>query len=39
MAVSIVEGYLINETKPWCAPYARSEPSFTVHVRKQQMVR
>ncbi|XP_023347053.1 galactosylceramide sulfotransferase isoform X3 [Eurytemora carolleeae] len=39
MAVSMVEGYLINETKPWCAPYARSEPSFTVHVRKQQMAR
>ena len=24
MALDIVEGYVIDETKPWCAPFARS---------------
>ena len=28
----IVEGYLIDPSKPWCNPYAISEPSFTKKV-------
>ena len=29
----IVEGYLIDPSKPWCNPFAISEPSFTKKVR------
>ncbi|XP_023335520.1 galactosylceramide sulfotransferase [Eurytemora carolleeae] len=39
MTLPIVQGYLIDETKPWCAQYARSEPNFSVQVRKKQMIR
>lgn len=36
MALDIVEGYVINTDKPWCAVYARSEPNFSVQVRNKQ---
>ena len=39
MALPIVQGYLIDETKPWCAQYARSEPNFSAQVRKKQAIR
>jgi len=32
----IVEGYLIDPSKPWCNPFAISEPSFTKKVREKQ---
>ena len=28
----LVEGYLIDPSKPWCNPFAISEPSFTKKV-------
>jgi len=34
----IVEGYLIDPSKPWCNPFAISEPSFTKKVREKQRV-
>ncbi len=37
MALPIVEGYVIKgEQNPWCALYARSEPSFTRHLGSYQ---
>merc|ERR1719369_463414 len=39
MALDIVEGYVIDTTKPWCAPFARSEPNFSVQVRNKQKAR
>ena len=33
MAMAIVEGYNINMEKPWCAPFAWSEPVYTRKVR------
>ena len=32
-ALNTVEGYLIDPSKPWCNPFAISEPSFTKKVR------
>ena len=29
----LVEGYIIDPSKPWCNPFAISEPSFTKKVR------
>jgi len=39
MALDIVEGYVIDTGKPWCAAYARSEPNFSVQVRNKQKTR
>ena len=39
MALSIVQGYIIDTTKPWCSQYARSEPNFATQVRKKQQLR
>eukprot|EP00090_Calanus_glacialis_P043574 TRINITY_DN7717_c0_g1_i3.p1 TRINITY_DN7717_c0_g1~~TRINITY_DN7717_c0_g1_i3.p1 ORF type:complete len:421 (-),score=144.99 TRINITY_DN7717_c0_g1_i3:79-1341(-) len=39
MALDIVTGYVIDTSKPWCAPYARSEPNFSVQVRNKQKTR
>jgi len=39
MALDIVQGYVIDTTKPWCSEYARSEPNFSTQVRKQQLLR
>ena len=39
MALDIVTGYVIDTSKPWCAPYARSEPNFSVQVRNKQKAR
>ena len=39
MAVNSVEGYVINTTIPWCSSYARSEPNYSVLVRKKQMIK
>ena len=39
MAVNSVEGYVINTTIPWCSSYARSEPSYSVLIRKKQMIK
>ena len=33
MAMAMVEGYNINMEKPWCAPFAWSEPTYTRKVR------
>jgi len=32
----LVEGYLVDPSKPWCNPFAISEPSFTKKVRQRQ---
>jgi len=34
----LVEGYLIDPSKPWCNPFAISEPSFTKKVRERQNI-
>lgn len=39
MALDIVEGYVIDKTKPWCTPFARSEPHFTEQLRRKQKSR
>ena len=31
-ALDMVEGYMVDPDKPWCAPFARSEPNFSVKV-------
>ncbi|TRY61264.1 hypothetical protein TCAL_07456 [Tigriopus californicus] len=36
MALPIVLGYVIDETKPWCAIFARSEPNFSKQIRDYQ---
>lgn len=35
-ALNIVEGYVIDTDKPWCAAFARSEPMFSTQVRNKQ---
>jgi len=35
-ALDMVNGYMIDTNKPWCAPYARSEPNFSVKLRAKQ---
>lgn len=35
-AVDIVQGFIIDKTKPWCVPFARSEPAFTSLLRRSQ---
>ena len=32
-ALDMVEGYMVDPEKPWCAPFARSEPNFSVKVK------
>ena len=39
MALPIVEGYVIDTRKPWCAAYARSEPNYSVQMRRRQDIR
>jgi hypothetical protein len=39
MALPIVEGYVIDTRKPWCASYARSEPNYLVQMRRRQEIR
>lgn len=39
MALNIVLGYVIDEDKPWCALYARSEPNFVKQLRYIQELR
>ena len=39
MALPIVEGYVIDTRKPWCASYARSEPNYSVQMRRRQEIR
>ena len=36
MALNIVYGYVIDESKPWCALFARSEPNFFKQIRDVQ---
>ena len=31
-ALDMVEGYMVDPDKPWCASFARSEPNFSVKV-------
>ena len=31
-ALDMVEGYMVDPEKPWCAAFARSEPNFSVKV-------
>ena len=31
-ALDMVEGYMVDADKPWCAAFARSEPNFSVKV-------
>ena len=31
-ALDMVEGYMVDPEKPWCASFARSEPNFSVKV-------
>ena len=33
-ALDMVEGYMVDPDKPWCAPFARSEPNFSVKVTR-----
>jgi len=35
-ALDMVEGYMVDPEKPWCAPFARSEPNFSVKLRNKQ---
>ncbi len=40
MAVDIVSGYVVDAgRRPWCAPYARSEPNFARRLRDWQAMR
>ena len=39
MALPIVEGYVIDTRKPWCAAYARTEPKYSVLMRNRQKIR
>jgi len=39
MALDIVEGYVIDQKKPWCASYARTEMHFTEQLRRKQKSR
>lgn len=36
MALNIVYGYVIDDSKPWCALFARSEPNFYKQIRDVQ---
>ncbi len=36
MALPIVQGYVTDKEKPWCALFARSEPSFSKRLRNYQ---
>jgi len=38
-ALDIVEGYIIHPDKPWCAPFARTEPHYTTQLRNKQKLR
>jgi len=38
-AIDIVEGYIIHPDKPWCAPFARTEPHYTTQLRDKQKSR
>ena len=39
MALPIVEGYVIDTRKPWCAAYARTEPHYSLLMRNRQKIR
>ena len=39
MALNIVLGYVIDEAKPWCTLFARSEPNFTKQLRDFQSMK
>jgi len=39
MALKIVLGYVVDPKKPWCAPFARSEPNFSKQIRDWQLMR
>ncbi len=39
MALNSVTGYVVDESRPWCGPYARSEPSFYKRLRQHQTLR
>ena len=34
MAVNSVEGYVIDTSKPWCAPYARLTSDLSIKVKQ-----
>ena len=34
MALDIVEGYVIDTSKPWCAPYARLTSDLSIKVKQ-----
>ena len=39
LSLPIVSGYVVDSEKPWCAGYARSEPSYSQLLRRRQVIR